>query len=105
MDDALPVRRIERVRYLDAERQHRFGFHRSPRNPVLQRHPVEKLHGDERLAILFTNLVDRADVGMVEGGRSLSLTMKTRQRLRVLGDLIGQEFQGDKAMQPVSSAL
>ncbi len=33
---------------------------------VLQRLPLEKLYDDERLAVVLANVVDRADVGMVE---------------------------------------
>ena len=77
-----------------------FRFQRTPRDAVLQRHAVQKLHGDERTALLLANVVNRADVGVVQCGRGLCFTLKAGQRLRVSGDFIGQEFQGDKSAQP-----
>jgi hypothetical protein len=44
---------------------------------VLERQAIEKLHGDERLAIVLINLVKRADIGMVQRRRSLGLALET----------------------------
>ena len=76
------------------------GIHRTVADQVLQSVTVEVLHGDERLAVLFANVVDGADVGMVEGGRGLGLTPETLQSLAVLGHVFGQELESHKAMQP-----
>ena len=56
---------------------------------VLQRFTVQELHGDECLTVLLANVVDRADVRMVERGRGLRFALKAGQRLRVAGDFIG----------------
>ena len=66
---------------------------------MLQCHPVQKLHRDERLAVLLADVVDGADVGMIQRGRSLGLALKTRECLRVAGNFLGQEFEGNEAMQ------
>ena len=60
---------------------------------------VEKLHGDEGLAIFFANVVNGADVGMIQRGRRLRLALKTSQRLRIASDFVWQEFEGDKPVQ------
>ncbi len=62
--------------------------------------PVQKLHGDEGLAVLLADFVDGADVGMVQSGGGLRFALEARQRLRILGNIVGQELEGDKAMQP-----
>ncbi len=67
---------------------------------MLQRHPVEKFHGDEGMTSLFANVINRADVGMVQCGCGLGFTLKTGQSLRVFSYLFGQEFKCDKTMQP-----
>jgi|ERR1700730_7727589 len=54
----------------------------------------------DRVAILFTNVMDRADVGMVQRGGSLCFPLKTGQRLRISSNFVGQELQGDKTVQP-----
>ena len=72
---------------------------------MLQRQPVQKLHDDEGLAVLLPDLVDRADIGMVQCRSGLSFSLEASQRLGVFGNLVGQELQGDKTMEVVSSAL
>jgi hypothetical protein len=99
MDDALRMRGIEGVGNLDGERENQFGFERTPSDAMLQRHAVEKLHGDEVLPFALVNLEDHADVGVVQGGRRLCFALEPCESLRVLGDFIGQEFQGDGTMQ------
>ena len=66
---------------------------------MLQREPVEKLHGDEGLAILFADVVDGADVRMVQGGCGLGFALEAGQRLRVAGHFLGQKLEGHKAVQ------
>ena len=44
--------------------------------------------------------MDRADVGVVQGGRGLGLALKTGECLRIEGDFLRQELEGDKAMKP-----
>ena len=70
MDNAGGVSRIQCVGDFDSKREQSLSFERTARYAVLQRHPVQKLHGDERLIIVFADFVDRADVGMVQCGRS-----------------------------------
>ena len=54
-----------------AHLQQRLDFHRTPRDAVLECHPIQELHRDERFVFVFADFVDRANVGMVQrGGRS-----------------------------------
>jgi hypothetical protein len=57
------------------------------------------------VAVIVANFVDGADVGVVESGRGLCFPTKAFQGLRVGGERVGQEFQGDAAEELVSSAL
>ncbi len=99
MHDARRMRRIQSVGNIDGEGQQRFEIERPATDAMLQRHAIEELHGDERLALFIPDVVDGADVRMVQRRSCLRLTLKTRQRLRVLGDLFRQEFEGDKTME------
>src|SRR3954452_12773646 len=67
---------------------------------MLKRVAIQKLHGNESLAVFFANVVNRADVGMVERGCSLSFTLEAAERLRIAGHFVGQEFQSYKTVQP-----
>jgi len=53
---------------------------------VFQRHAVEKFHGDECLTVVFADVVDGADVRMIESRRGLRLALETGERLRVSGN-------------------
>src|ERR1019366_2942551 len=74
-----------------------FRFQRTPRNAVLQRHAVQKLHDEERMAVLLPDLMDRADIGMVEGGSSAGFAAETFQCLWVLRYIVREKFKGDKS--------
>jgi hypothetical protein len=63
---------------------------------MLQRHAVQKLHGDERFAMLVVNLIDCADIGMIQRRGSLGFALKAAECLRVFGYVIGQELDGNK---------
>ena len=65
MDDTSGMRGIEGIGDFDGERENQFRFQRTPRNAMLQRHPIQELHCNERLPLVFPNLVDGTDVGMV----------------------------------------
>ena len=97
--DAFGVGGVERVRNLDAQREQLLGFERAARDQVLERHAVEKFHGDEGSAFVLADVVNRADVRMIERGSGLCLALEAGQRLWIAGNLVGQEFQGDETMQ------
>ncbi len=67
VNDAFAVRRVQRVRNLDRPRQRSFEIQRPSRNAVLQRDAIKKFHGDECLAILLANVMNRTNVGMIQG--------------------------------------
>src|ERR1700730_11142960 len=51
------------------------------------------------MALLLPDLVDGADIGMVESGGRLRLPLETGQGLRVLRHIIGQKLEGNKPVQ------
>jgi hypothetical protein len=66
------------------------------RNAVLQRRPIQILHHDEGATFLLTNVVNRADVWVVQGRSSLRFALKTRQSLRILRDFVRKKLEGHK---------
>src|SRR5689334_21724627 len=72
---------------------------------VFQRLAIQELHGDECLSTLLTDVVNRADVRVIQSGRGASLTAKAFQRLRVSGQFFGQKLQSYKATQPAVFGL
>ena len=97
--DALGMGRVQRIGDLDPEREQGFQVHGPVADQMLQGGAVQVLHHDERLAFVFANLMDGADVGMVQGGSRARFAAETLERLRVLGDVGGEEFEGHEAAQ------
>src|SRR5689334_5355202 len=60
---------------------------------------VEELHRDERVALMLVDLVDRADVGMIQGRRGLGLALEAAECLGIFGDVVGKEFQRDEPLE------
>jgi len=76
MDDTLDVGSVERVCNLYRQAQQNIGVDGPSTDAMLQRQPVQKLHGDERCAVLVINLVDGADVRMIQCGSSLRFSLE-----------------------------
>ena len=66
---------------------------------MLERGAVEILHGDEGFAILFTDVVNGADVGVVESGGSLGFALEASEGLGIFGDVVREKFQCHVAMK------
>src|SRR5208337_2834050 len=99
VDNALGVGGIERVGDFNRQIHQRVVVHRAGTDGVLEGEALEELHGDEGLAFVLADLVDGADIRMVQGRGGLRLALETGQRLWVFGDFIGQEFQRHEAAQ------
>src|ERR1700747_996614 len=66
---------------------------------MLQRHTIEILHGNKGPVTMFPNLINGADVGMVQSGRSTRLSPEALQYLRVFCHILRQEFQSDRSTE------
>ena len=77
MNDAGGVRGIQCVGDLDPERQEQLEIDpRPPGDALLQRGALQILHHDERAAVLLADVVNGADVGMIQRGRGSGLALK-----------------------------
>jgi len=103
MDDAFGMRRIERVGNVDGDGEKGIELHGSAGDHVLQSFALEALHGDEGLAIFLADIIDGANVGMIQRGRGLRFTLEAHEGLRILRNSVGQKFQCDEA--PEASVL
>jgi hypothetical protein len=89
MDDTLRMCRIQCVGNLDSQIEHHFDLQRLAGDPVPERLPLQQFHSDEGSPISLVNLVDRADVRVVQRGRGLGLPLKTAESLCVVGEFFG----------------
>jgi hypothetical protein len=99
MDDALGVRRLERIGDLN-RRLHERTHVEPPGDQLGQRLPLEQLHHDEVLAIVLVDRVDGADARMVKSGGGPRLALKPLERLRISAELGRQKLQRHAAAEP-----
>ena len=66
VNDSFSVGRVEGIGNLNGQRKNLAGFHGTASDAVLQGHAIQKLHGDEGLAVLLADIVNRTDVGMIQ---------------------------------------
>src|ERR1700730_17855248 len=99
MNDPCRMSRIEPVGNVYGQWQQQFSLQRLSRYAELQRHPIQELHGNERLPMLIVNFVDRADVGMIQCRGRLGFALEAAECLRVFGYIFGQELERHKATE------
>ena len=94
MDDALGVRGLERIRDLNSQIEHFWepeGM--AIRQPLPQRLAFEQLHGQQRLTVGVVDLVDRADVRVVQRRGGARLALEALECEMVARELRRQELQ------------
>src|SRR5262249_43002297 len=94
MNDAVRVGSIESICDLNTEIEHCFDVQRLPGELVLEGHAFEILNRDERLAFMLPNLVDGADIRVIDRRSSTRLPPKTIQCLRVVRETFRKKLQG-----------
>ena len=99
MHDPARVRGVQGIRDLDRKIQQLIELDGRAFDAVLERLAVQELHGDEGLMVLLPDLINRADVGVIQRRGRLCFTPEAFQGLMVLGKAFGQEFQGDKSVE------
>src|ERR1700756_3162537 len=66
---------------------------------VLEGGTVKEFHCDEGAAVLFADVVNGADIGMVESRGGFGFATEAPEGLAVGRELFGKEFEGDEAVQ------
>jgi len=97
--DAFRVGCIQGVGDLNPQLQHFLGLEGPAGEPVFQGLAFQKLHNQEGSSLMVADVVDGADVGMVQGRRGAGLPLEAIQCLLVFGILLRQELQGDVAAE------
>ena len=100
VDDALGVCGVEAFGDLHRDIQQALQIEALPRDPVLQCLALEDLHDDERAAGVLVDLVNGADVPVIQGRCCPRLAVEAFERLRIGGGAVGQELDGDVPAQP-----
>src|SRR5882672_4290390 len=99
MNDAFGMRGIETVGNFNGQIEQRFGVDGTAVDAVLQGLAFKELHDDESLAVFLVDLVDGADVGMVQRRGGAGFALKAVQGLTVFGEFIGEKLKGDETAE------
>ncbi len=97
MNDSSHMRRIQRIGYLNCKTEQHFTFNWLAADALFQRHAIQIFHGDETQIAVSADLVERANVGMVQCRRRARLAAKSLQSLRIARQLVRQKLQRDKS--------
>ena len=94
MDDAGRVGHFECVGNLYPKVQKLVERNGLALDAILQRRALQAFHNDEKPVLVFADVVDGADVGMIQRGRRARFPLKSFARLRILCQFLGKELQG-----------
>ena len=90
---------FESFRDLLRDRQGFVDGDRPLRDAIREGRPLDQLQDQCPRPFGFLDAVDLRDVGMVEAGEDLSLPLEPGEPIRVAGEGIGQDLQGDIAVE------
>jgi hypothetical protein len=99
MDDAGVVSGVECIGSVDADFEEAVEFERVRGDEVLESGAVEKFHGDEGAAIVLADVVDGANVWMIERGGGACFALESFKRLGISCKIVGKKFEGDETAE------
>ena len=105
MDDALAMRLVERVGDLGGDLQRLVERQRPLLEPRGQRLALEMRHDEVVRAIGAADVVDAADVGMVQRRDGASLALEARAQNRIASELTRKTLIATVRLRRVSRAL
>src|ERR1700678_1839043 len=100
MNNALRVSGIQGLGDLHSQLQQPVASDRTRFDDMFQSLSIQVLHGDEGSPRLLANIVDGANVAMVERAGGTSFTPESDDGGWVRGKILGQELQCYQASQP-----
>ncbi len=99
VDDAPFVCGIERIGHLNSQLQHSLERKRISFDEMFESLAIEEFHHNEVLPLMLADLVNRADIGMVQRGCGAGFPSEPFHRVRVFGEFFRQELQGHGTAQ------
>jgi putative ABC transport system permease protein len=99
MDDPARVRGVERVGQLVAPLDRLFDRQRAVRQADVERAPLEQFHQQERAPLVIADVVERADVRMVQRRDDAGFAVEALERLGIVCQAGGQDLDRDVAIE------
>jgi hypothetical protein len=92
MNDAKPMRRVERIDNRDGQFEHRFHRQRCAIDTPAQRLALQHFHHEKRMAVVLADVVQRADVRVIQRRRRACLALESLQSDRIARERVGQKL-------------
>src|SRR5215471_19347430 len=105
MKDTSAMRGVQGIRELHAQIQGLVDRQWAALQPFPERLALKKFHNDERLAVVFAQIVDDADIGMIQSGSRPRLSAKSGEMLRIPSKLRRQRLDRDLAAKVCVTSL
>src|ERR1700736_3436994 len=99
MDDAALVRPLQSLANFDAVFQNLLGRQRTFTQAVGESLAFQKLHDQEIDTILMTDIMQSADVGMVQRRDGPGFAVETLFGFDIVGKMAGEDFDRDRAVE------
>ena len=99
MNDALLVRRIQRLGDLPGNLQRLSQRKRPLRNQIGERRAVDELQDEPVRGAGILEAIDMTDVRVIERREHLSFALEAREPIGIARERFGQDFDGDVAIQ------
>src|SRR5262249_38519687 len=87
------MRSVKRISSLDGQIEEQFHLDRLSTNPLFQRLAFKQLHGDKLPSLVFADVVDGANVWMIQCRCCAGLTQEPFNRCAIAANLISEKFQ------------
>ena len=100
MHDVVTVSGVQRVRDINRDGERLLQRKRTGSSKRAARLAVHQLQDEIRSAIGLADVVQSTDVGMVQLRQDARFPLETRPELRVQGQVLVQDFDRDRAVEP-----
>src|SRR5687768_15269564 len=98
MDDAGAMRLVERIGDLNRDRQRFIDWHPAFRQLIRQRLAFEILQHEEIDPVLMPDIVQGADVRMIQGCDGASLALEALAERRITTDMGGEDLDRNRSI-------
>jgi hypothetical protein len=100
MHDAARVRGVECVGNLDGARERLVERQRAGGKAIGERLALDQLHHEVIDFLVVADVVQRAEVGMIQRGDRLRLPLEAQRQARIASHACREHLDGDAAVQP-----
>jgi hypothetical protein len=100
MNDAFGMSNVQPLRDLNGQFQKLIGLDWRAFRPAIQRFTFYQFHGNERLALMLTNIKNGTDIRMTQGRSGTGLPLQAPQGMAIPGHIFREKLECHAATEP-----